>query len=259
MQGVWRDAGHRVIQETEISLEQYLPAERRCVVKPAVDTSSGQRVTIFERQKEGWVALNGDLKGESPTLTVLKRYFGDDFIVQEYLEQSEFMKRFSSASVNTIRLFLYRSVKTEKIMIPAIIMRVGHEEAYVDNCHAGGVFIGVDAEGHLGKYATDQWGRRYPSFNGVEFSTSDIQIPNFKQILTFAQKVGEKLLHFRIANIDVMIDQNEHPRLVEYNLSTMSIWLYQMASGVAYGKYSDEIIDYCTRNYDKARHVLIKY
>ncbi len=156
MQGVWRDAGHRVIQETEISLEQYLPAERRCVVKPAVDTSSGQRVTIFERQKEGWVALNGDLKGESPTLTVLKRYFGDDFIVQEYLEQSEFMKRFSSASVNTIRLFLYRSVKTEKIMIPAIIMRVGHEEAYVDNCHAGGVFIGVDAEGHLCKYATDQ-------------------------------------------------------------------------------------------------------
>ena len=259
MQGTWRSVDYRVIPDTEISLNQLLPAEGYCVIKPTVDSSSGQRVTVFEHQKTGWCALNGDLKGELLTLTVLKRYFGSDFIIQEYLEQSEFMKHLCSTSVNTIRLSIYRSVKTEKVIVTAIVMRIGHTGSYIDNSHAGGVTIGIDVEGHLGKYAIDQWGVRYTRVNDIDFTTSDIQIPNFHRVLAFAQKVGEKLIHHRIANIDVMIDRNEQPRLIEYNLSSMSTWLYQFTSGPAYGKYSDEIIHYCIRNYQQAKHISIHY
>ena len=259
IQGVWRDSSYHIISEIEISLEDFLPKEGYCVIKPTIDSSSGQRVTICECRKDGWYALNGDLKDEMLTLTILKRYFGSDFIIQEYLEQSKFMKQFCSTSVNTIRIFLYRSVKTEKIVIPAISMRLGQEGSFVDNGHSGGFAIGVDHEGYLGKYVTDQLGCKYTNVNGIDFSTSNFQIPNFSQILAFAQKVGEKLIHPRIANIDVMIDRNEHPRLVEYNLNGMSMRLYQANTGTAYGDYTDEIINYCESNTEKVKHILIEY
>ena len=244
----------------DITIDKILADNKRCIIKPTVDSSSGKRVTVFEkREGGGWYALNGEIKGERLTLTLLKRYFGENSIMQEYMKQSEFMERLCSTSVNTIRLCIYRSVKTEEVVVTAIILRLGHEGALVDNTHAGGVSIGVDFEGRLSKYATDQWGRKYTVVNGIDFAKSVFKVPHFERVLTFAKRVGEYLLHMRIANIDIMIDKNDNPRLIEYNLSGMSTWLYQFNSGVAYGKYTNEIIEYCERHYDMNKHILIEY
>jgi len=259
MRGVFRNAEYQVIKEQSIDLQSILQGLTRCVVKPTVDSSSGHGVTVFEVRNRDFFALNGDLKGERLTLTVLKRFFGRDFIIQEYLEQADFMKKLCSTSVNTIRLFIYRSVKTEEVAIPAISMRFGHEGSLVDNGHAGGVSIGVDHAGNLGHYTTDQYGQRYTVVNGIDFQQENLRIPHFDRVIALAKEVGESLFHHRMANLDVMIDENYYPRLIEYNLSGMSTWLYQFGSGCAYGEYADEIIDYCRRNRTAADHVLIKY
>ena len=62
-----------------------------------------------------------------------------------------------------------------------------------------------------------------------------------------------------MSNIDIMIDETGTPKLVEYNLSGMSTWLYQFNSGLAYGAYCDEIIDYCAKRLSEAGHVRIDY
>ncbi len=257
--GVFRDAEYSFVHEMDLDLEGRLGVAGRCVIKPAVDSSSGQKVTIFEKRDDGFWGMNGELKGERMTLSMLKRYFGDDFIIQEYLEQSDYMRQFCSTSVNTIRLCVYRSVKDEKICIPAIIMRLGCEGSFVDNTHAGGYAVSVDQAGYLGKYATDQWGQKVTVVNGIDISKTAFQIPDFERVLEFSRKVGERLYHARLVNIDVMIDKNEKPVLIEYNLIGMGTWVYQFNSQVAYGKYADEIIDYCARHPQDARHVLIEY
>ena len=259
MGGVFRGENYELIREEDIDFNKILGGVNRCVIKPTVESSSGQRVTIFEKRDGTLYALNGGMKNEKLTLNGLKRYFGLDFIVQEYLEQSEFMSHLCSTSVNTIRLFIYRSVKTEQVVVPAIIMRLGHEGSLVDNSHAGGVSIGVDSEGNLGHYTTDQYGRRYTTINGIDFENTNWQIPNFHKVIEFANKIGQHLIHVRMANLDVMIGKDGLPRLVEYNLSSMSTWLYQFDSGNAYGEYADEIIEYCKAHLDEAKHVLIEY
>ena len=259
MGGVFRDADYRIIKDEAVDLAKVLHGVSRCVVKPAVDSSSGRGVTVFEADANGFRALNGELRDEKMTVTVLKRFFGTDFIIQEYLMQSDFMKNFCSTSVNTIRLFVYRSVKTEEVEVPAIIMRLGHTGSLVDNSHAGGVSVGVDHEGNIGSYATDQYGRRYTVVNDIDFQHTKLRIPDFGRVLEFAKEVGRHLLHHRIANIDVMIDKDERPRLIEVNLNSMSTWLYQFDSGNAYGSFAGEIIEYCQRHRDEVRHVLIEY
>ena len=259
MGGAFRSADYELIKEEDIDLDRILHDKTRCVIKPTIDSSSGHGVTIFEKRDGVFCALNGEMKDERLTLNGIKRFFGSDFIVQEYLEQSEFMNSLCSTSVNTIRLFVYRSVKTEQVVVPAIIMRLGHEGSLVDNSHAGGVSIGVDREGNLGHYATDQYGQRYSVVNGIDFANADFQIPDFPKVIELAENVGRHLLHCRMANLDVMIGKDGLPRLVEYNLSSMSTWLYQFDSGNAYGEYAEEIIEYCKEHLGEARHVLIEY
>lgn len=47
----------------------------------------------------------------------LEFYFGRDFIIQECVEQSEYISQFNPSSVNTLRLSMYRSVKDNKCHI----------------------------------------------------------------------------------------------------------------------------------------------
>jgi len=259
MQGVFRKADYTPISEENINLDNLLGNASRIVIKPTVDSSSGSKVTIFEKQIDKYYAMNGPQKGMLLTLVTAKRYFGNDFIVQEYLEQADFFRKLCPTSINTIRLFVYRSFKNEEVVVPAVIMRLGHTGSLVDNSHAGGVSIGIDKNGKLGKYATDQYGQRYTMVNGIDFQNSEFQIPNFDRIIEFSKMVGTHLWHTRMANIDVMVDSHGTPRLIEYNLNSMSTWLYQFDVGNAYGDYADEIIEYCSRHLDEAKHVRIEY
>ena len=258
--GSFFSADYRLLDEADgLGLEQRLEAFDRIVVKPTVDSCSGQRVTLFARRDGTWFGLNGVWKDRELSLSRLKEFFGNDFIVQECLKQSAYMSRLCPTSVNTIRLFVYRSVRSEEVVIPSVIMRLGHTGSFVDNSHAGGVSIGVLPGGRLNTYTTDQYGRKITEVNGIDFSREELIIPHFNRVLEFAKTVGRHLIHCRMSNIDIMIDETGTPKLVEYNLSGMSTWLYQFNSGLAYGAYCDEIIDYCAKRLSEAGHVRIDY
>ena len=243
----------------EPDLERLLDGYERIVVKPTVDSSSGHGVTIFQRDGKDFTALNGGMKDKILTIPRLIEFFGKNLIVQKCFQQSPFMAHFCDTCVNTIRLCVYRSVSNDEVVIPASIMRLGHKGAYVDNNHAGGVSIGVFPDGRLNTYSTDQYGQRYTKVNGLDFEKEQYVIPNFNKIIDFAKEVGKNLIHCRLSNIDVMIDECGKPHLIEYNLNSMSTWLYQFDCGVAYGQYADEIIDYCAFHLNDAKHVRIEY
>lgn len=221
------------------------------ILKPSVDSSSGAGIKMIERKSEGIFML------DKYRLTVdILREYGRNFIIQEALSQSDYMAQFNLTSVNTLRITTYRSVVDNKVKILWHILRIGAKGAIVDNAHAGGAFIGIDSNGRIGKYLKDQYNNAYTKHNGIDFSKSDFQIPDWEKVLDFARQVSNKIQHHRYVQLDVMIDSNGNPRLIEYNLGAASVWLGMMTGQAAFGNYSDEILNYCCSHKNKAIKVI---
>lgn len=223
----------------------------RFILKPSVDSSSGVGIQMIKKVSEGIFTMNG----KKLTIDTLRQY-GRNFIIQEALSQSDYMSQFNPTSVNTLRITTYRSVADNQVKILWHILRIGAEGAIVDNAHAGGAFIGIDSKGNLNKYLKDQYNNTYTKHNGIDFSKSDFTIPEWEKALDFARKVSDRLLHHRYVQLDVMIDSEENPRLIEYNLGAASVWLGMMTGQAAFGNYSDEILSYCCAHKNEAQKVI---
>lgn len=229
----------------------------RLIAKPTYDSSSGNNVCLFSRNGGGYfVELNTGLPLSADTLNNL---LGDNYILQRCIQQSFFMRQFCTTAVNTIRVATYRSVRTNKVEVINSIMRIGSEGAYIDNAHAGGCFIGVYKDGHLGKYLCNQYGQKFSQFNNIDFSNNDFVIPEIEKVWEFSKKVAECIPHMRLLQLDVAINQDGQPLLIEYNIRGFSPWLYQFTTGSAFGEYTSEIAEYCEEHIDEATRITVSF
>lgn len=216
----------------------------RIIVKPTVDSSSGHGIMMFVKSNDKFVSVNKD--SDVLSVDLLQKNYRGNFIIQEYLTQSDFLAQFNPTSVNTIRIHAYRSVKTNEVHLIGSILRIGASGSFCDNAHAGGLFIGI-VNGRLSNCLYNQWGESFDSFNGIDFSKETFIIPNYDKIENFAKQVAKKILHHRSIALDITLDKNNNPRLIEFNLSGFSSWLFQFTVGTAYGDFTDEVIEYCSR------------
>lgn len=227
----------------------------RLIIKKSLDTSSGKGIAIVARDSHG-LLKDIDTK-EVFSEMYLKKHFQTDFVVQKVMRQSAFMAQFCKTSVNTIRILVYRSIKNNTSNVINAILRIGKDGTFIDNAHSGGMFIGVNRNGVLGKYCCNQFGERGTIFNGVDFSKGDYQIPNYNIVKQFAEKVADSIHHQRLVALDIMLDVNNLPILIEYNLKALSVWLFQFTNGTGFGEFTDEIIDYCKSHIADATRVSV--
>ena len=224
----------------------YLSSYNRVILKPSIDSSSGVGVMLFTKYSDGrWFYKKGNVE---LTYNYLEKY-SNDFVLQEAIEQSPYMAQFSSTSVNTLRLTVYRSVKTEEVVIPSAIMRIGKEGEFVDNAHAGGVFIGLKPETGMliNNYVVNQYGDKLQNLNGIVYSQQKFQIPNWSKVLELAKSVGASNKLCRLLALDVAVDEKGMPRLIEYNCNGFSFWLFMYCGETVFERYTREIVDYCQR------------
>ena len=255
MHGFYYDSEYeRIIISDDKSLYEIL-AKSKCekiVIKPTVDSSSGNNVRLFEKKGDYWQEIGAKQK---LSITYLNSSYGDDLIVQECLEQAGFMSYYNPTSVNTLRLTLYRSVKTDECHIPSAIIRIGKNGSLVDNAHAGGGYVGIKTDGTLCNKVLNQYGESISEFNGIDFN-NEHKIPNWDKIIDFAKYIGKNVPHHRLLALDIMVDKLGNPRLIEFNCKAYSMWLFQFTMGSALGDFTDEIIEYCKYNLDKAQRII---
>lgn len=243
--GNFYDKDYQRISDIRI-LYDLLQPYPKVIVKPAL-LASGAGVRLFTKQEDGWI----DSSGVKLSCSFLVESYGSDYIIQECLSQHSFMASLNPTSVNTIRVVAYRSVRTDEIVIPNVIVRIGKCGACVDNAHAGGVFCGVSEEGVLGRYVCDYLGNTAEVFNGIDFSKTNLQIPDYQEILAFSREVASCIIDQRLLALDIMLDHKGCPRLIEFNVGGFSAWLFQFTNGSVFGSYTDEIIAYCKENVKK--------
>jgi hypothetical protein len=78
-------------------------------------------------------------------------------------------------------------------------------------------------------------------------------IPNWDKVLLFAKNIGDRILHHRLIALDIALDKNGEPVLIEYNLGMFSYWLFMYTNQEVFGEYTDEVIDYCKKQYPKLK------
>lgn len=217
-------------------------SEEKVIVKPS-RLSSGVGVKVFRKAVGGGIFIDG--KGNELTIASLCSDYGKDFLIQEVLEQSDFLSSLNPSSVNTIRIAVYRD-KTGGTHHLGSILRIGASGSDVDNAHAGGRFCGINDDGILGKCTLDALGGRQTVFNGFDFEHTHLQIPGFDSAVKLALSIAPHLLHHRLIAFDIAISKDGTPKLIEYNVYGFSAWLFQFTKGGVFGKFTEEIMEECT-------------
>lgn len=223
------------------ALAAQLEGYSKVCFKPTVDTSSGLGVTLFLRQENQFLASDGTkLDGQ------YLEQMGNDWVIQEVIQQHPYISQFNTSSTNTLRVCVYRSLMDEQPRVTAAAMRVGAEGAFVDNAHAGGRFVGIDVQtGALHHTTLDQYGTRKDVWNNVDYSKNDFQIPCWQQVKDMAVSIAHHTPHMRLIAFDICLDSSSSPRVIEMNVGGFSWWMLLYIGQDVFAGETAKVIDYC--------------
>ncbi len=225
-------------------IEAHLDNETPLILKPSVGGESGQGIHMFvySTKEKAYISQRD---GSRLTKDFLMDY-NENFVLQKAVTQHPEMAKFNPTSVNTLRIGVYRSWKDEDPHVLASIMRVGKAGSFVDNAHAGGMFVGVDVEsGKVGEKLYDQYGVSASVWNGIDYTGNDFVIPKWREIRDFVCEAARKIIHHRLYAFDICLDAKGTPVLIEYNLHSFSYWLFMFTGQKPLGDYTDEIMEFC--------------
>lgn len=218
-------------------VSQILANEKAFVCKKSTETGGGRGVAVYN------ISDISDVFKKNP-ISHLKSKFGRDFIVQQYINQHPFFKQFNESSVNTVRIFTYRSVVTNEIIILHALLRIGKKGAVVDNQASGGISCGISIKSaELNGFAVNKYGNKVISYNNVTFKNK--VVPFFDKMQSIAKDIAPKYVYHHLLGFDFAVDITGQVKLIEVNNKNNEINFYQMNNGPLFGDYSEEIINYC--------------
>ena len=168
-------------------------------------------------------------------------------VVQELLHQHPFFERFNACGLNTVRVYLYRSVTDDMLVFLNSALRMGVGGS-LDNETAGGIVVYIDEEGKLSGVARDKYGRQFEKHpdTGLRFHDS---IPYFGELKKASLEVGNQVLYGRLFCLDLYLDPTGTWRLIEINMHGQTARFAQYAGRAFFGDYTDEVVDYCLREH----------
>lgn len=208
---------------------------RDLVAKVTVDTNSGKGVKVLQIEEEIDKMTNQSIEQIMSSM-------GNNFVIQEKIEQNEAFSKIYENAVNTLRVITYMTGK--EIKVAPIVMRIGQGGAMVDNAHAGGMFIGVSDEGKLLKEAYTDYQNRYTQHPNTGVVFEGYPLPCLDKIKESAIRLHKKLPMLDYISWDFTVDKDENVVLIEANLQSQSTWMPQMAHGKSFcGDDTAEILN----------------
>ncbi|PKD43260.1 sugar-transfer associated ATP-grasp domain-containing protein [Rhodohalobacter barkolensis] len=207
----------------ELAEQFHYPA----ILKPNMDSWGGNAIHFVENSEE--------------LLTKIKEK--KNFVVQERITQNEIQSRLHPPSLNTVRVYLYKSVIDNKTHIVNIAQRMGNGGA-LDNVASGGLISLVRENGRLHGYALDRYGQKFKTHpvTGLAF---DQALPEFKKLKNLALEVGSKMFQLRVVGLDLCYDSSGSWRIIEINTKGHSIRFSQYPGQPFFGEFMDEVKQYC--------------
>ena len=126
-------------------------------------------------------------------------------MLQERIQCHKDIAAIYPGSVNTFRIMTYRW-KDQFFTCP-VIMRIGQGGSYLDNAHAGGMFIGINADGTLNKTAFTEWKKEFTKHPDTGLEFHGYRIPLFPKVIDAAKKMHDTMPQIGVANWDFTLDR----------------------------------------------------
>ena len=209
----------------------------RVFIKPTVDSCSGRGCFIADFE-------NGVDKLSNRSADEIYNSLGSDFVVQDVVKCHASISEIYSGSVNTLRIITYRW-KDEILHMP-VIMRIGRGGSYVDNAHAGGMFIALDDDGTMHKTAMTEFNIQYTEHPDTGLVFENYKIDLLPDVIAAAKKMHTVMPQVGVVNWDFTIDEDGEPLLIEANSGRGgSVWLPEMAHGCGpFGERTEEVLQW---------------
>lgn len=224
--------------------EELIEGRDRIVIKISTDSGGGKGVGVFESINS---LFKDAFNGQVYTLVNLIERFSPDFICQESLVNHDYYKRFNPSSLNTVRLFTYRSFNDNQPKILHTILRIGQKGNVVDNQAAGGFACGVNEYGELRGFAVVKEGSTHKIVNNIPLIIGE-KIFAFEELKNVALNVANDFKYARLLGLDLCVEKSGNVKLIEVNNVNNEINFYQFCNGPLFGNYTEEIIKHTSEN-----------
>ena len=104
-----------------------------------------------------------------------------------------------------------------QIDVVPVVMRIGRNGNYLDNAHAGGMFIALDKDGTLHKHAFTEFREVFLRHPDTHLRFEGYQIPLLPKVVEAAQRMHTAIPQLGVVNWDFTIDEEGNPVLIEAN------------------------------------------
>lgn len=216
-----------------ISLDEavnLIESYNRIFIKSTIDTNSGISCKLCNFE-------NGYDKNTKESIKDIILNYRNNFIVQEVVENHPSLSQFNPSSFNTFRVITY-SLNKQIFHMP-LVLRMGRKESFLDNAHAGGIFIGVQDDGTVLDFAVNEYGEKFSRHPDTNIEFKGIKIPYVSKIIEYSKQIHLLFPKIGCVHWDLSIDKNNDVILIEANMSSGGIWLPQMAHGK--GPFGDNL------------------
>lgn len=242
--GIFYNHNYDMLNLNNDNLVELLIPHNKIIIKPSIESGGGKNIEMFELKNDRFI----NDKNEELSKTYLQRNFHENYVVQKFISQDSFFTKFNETSVNTIRMYTYRSVKNDNVCVLHSLLRIGKKGSIVDNQAMGGISCIINEENNLNDYAINKFGQKFRENNNVVFSEVGA-IPKLKEMKELVKKLAAKNIHSRIMGFDLCLDESGDIKVIEINNQYAEINFYQMNGSPLFGNYTDEVLDYCKNNY----------
>ena len=225
--------GHFYREDQEISRDEAIEAVRNysgeMMIKPTVETCNGDGVDQIT-----------DTSAES--LNALFSRYDINFIVQEKARQHPELQRVNPTSLNSMRLYTYRTLEGKcEFLYPYSMLRFGGKGAVKDNTSKGGGTCLIDRDGHVDD--------RVFRFKHMEISSlkretgvENLVVPCYHKVIDTLLAMHSKLPYFDYVGWDVTVDPDGEPLFIEFNL-VPAIEGPQLMAGPMFAEHLDEVVE----------------
>lgn len=226
--GILEDERYNLLSLDE-SFER-ICANSEVVCKPTLETGSGRSIQFWNTTAD---------------IGKIKAFLTDksekDWIVQKVIKQHAELNRVHSTSINSLRIVSI--LMPEDVYILSSNLRMGSGGSRIDNVTAGGISVGVNADGTLKKYATTYYtGERIEQHpQGLVFD--GFVVPGYHKAIDMIKSIHPLIPHFRLVSWDVAICEDGEPMLIEANMRKGGINLNQFNNGPLFGDLTERVLD----------------
>jgi hypothetical protein len=236
--GIYFDAMHQTM--TVEQLAKRLSNGGKMVIKETQDTSSGRGVKLLNIH-------NGKDENGGGFIDILKTYSKRSFVIQEVLSPCAELNALNPSSINTFRVVTY--LWNGAVHHWPVALRIGRNGNFLDNAHAGGMFIYVSDDGFLGTKAFTEFQDVFEVHPDTHMRFEGYHFSFFPELIEVAERMHLNAPQLGVISWDLTVDENYEFVLIEANTQGQTIWFPQMASGKpAFGDNTGEILGYIGTN-----------